>query len=55
MATKKAIRNAKHDTHHSAVSVSPNGESFPLPKPEDYEKELARLKTIVAAQRKKKP
>jgi UDP-N-acetyl-D-glucosamine dehydrogenase len=54
MTTKKAIRNPKRDTQNSAHSVSPNGESFPLPKPEDYEKEFARLKTLVAAQRKKK-
>ena len=54
MTTKKAIRNPKRDTQNSALSVSPNGESFSLPKPEDYEKELARLKTLVAAQRKKK-
>ncbi len=54
MTTKKTIRNPKRDTHNSALSVSPNGESFPLPRPEDYEKELARLKSLVAAQRKKK-
>ena len=54
MTTKKAIRNPKRDTQNSTLSVSPNGESFPLPRPEDYEKELARLKSLVAAQRKKK-
>jgi len=54
MTAKKAIRNPKRSTQESAFSVSPNGESFPLPRPEDYEKELARLKAVVAAQRKKK-
>jgi UDP-N-acetyl-D-glucosamine dehydrogenase len=54
MTTKKAIRNPKRDTQDIAVSVSPNGESFPLPRPEDYAKELVRLKTLVTAQRKKK-
>ncbi|MHB8910397.1 MAG: nucleotide sugar dehydrogenase [Syntrophales bacterium] len=36
----------------TAHSVAPNGEKFPLPAPEDYANELARLKTLVAAQRK---
>jgi len=53
-AMKKTNRNSKNDTQNSAFSIAPNGETFPLPKPEDYEKELARLKTLVAAQRKKK-
>ena len=35
-----------------AFSISPSGEKFPLPSPADYEKEFARLKKIVAAQRK---
>ena len=54
MTPKKAIRNPKRNTQDSTFSVSPNGESFPLPRPEDYEKELARLKALVAVQRKKK-
>ena len=54
MTTKKTTRNSKRDTQRPAFSVSPNGESFPLPRPEDYEKELARLKALVAVQRKKK-
>jgi UDP-N-acetyl-D-glucosamine dehydrogenase len=54
MTAKKAIRNPKRDTQNSTLSISPNGESFPLPRPEDYEKEHARLKTLVTAQRKKK-
>jgi len=36
----------------SSVSIAPNGESFPLPKPEDYAKEFQRLKKLVAAHRK---
>jgi len=37
--------------HHNlsqAVSICPKNESFPLPKPTDYEKELTRLKKLVA-------
>ena len=34
-------------------SVSPTGESFPLPRPEDYAGELDRLTRIVAEQRRK--
>lgn len=34
------------------ISQSPNGESFPLPDPEDYAKEFKRLKKLVAKQRK---
>lgn len=33
-------------------SVSPTGEKFPLPQPEDYKAEFSRLKKIVARQRK---
>ena len=54
MTTKKTSRNPKREARNSTFSVSPNGEAFPLPKPEDYEKELTRLKTLVVAQRKKK-
>jgi len=32
-------------------STSPSGESFPLPKPEDYDKEFARLQTLVKENR----
>ncbi len=33
------------------VSVSPNGESFPLPQERDYEQEYERLKKIVQEQK----
>ena len=33
----------------SEVSISPSGESFPLPGPEEYEKELARVEALAAA------
>ncbi len=52
--TKKTSRNPKREAQNSTFSVSPNGEAFPLPKPEDYEKELARLESLVAFQRRKK-
>jgi len=42
---KREIRNA-------LISQSPNGEAFPLPRPEDYEKEFKRLKKLAAAHRK---
>ena len=48
--------NSSSLTQSSALStqysISPNGESFPLPKPEDYEKEFDRLKSLVAKHRK---
>jgi hypothetical protein len=54
MATKKATRTQKSDAKTAgAVSVSPSGEVFRLPGPADYAKELARLKVLVAGQRKK--
>ena len=34
-------------------SVSPEGEKFPLPTPEDYHKEFARLESLTAAERAK--
>ena len=52
MTRKKANSVLKSDTKNAALSVAPNGESFPLPNPEDYEKEFARLKSLVARQRK---
>jgi len=33
-------------------SISPSGEEFPLPKPEDYPKEFQRVKALVDEQRK---
>ena len=36
----------------SSVSIAPNGEVFPLPKPEDYAKEFKRLQKLAAAHRK---
>ena len=54
MATKQINRKVKRDAQDEPRSVSPTGESFPLPRPEEYEKELTRLRTLVAAQRKKK-
>jgi len=52
MTTKKTNRTQKPDTR-TATSLSPSGEVFRLPDPADYEKEFARLKTLVAGQRKK--
>ncbi|MBU2252762.1 MAG: nucleotide sugar dehydrogenase [Proteobacteria bacterium] len=52
MPTRRTQRNRKPDPENALISQSPNGESFPLPKPEDYGKEFARLKTLVAKQHK---
>ena len=51
MTTKKKTRSLKRESLNSE-SVSPTGEAFKLPGPGDYEKELARLKALVARQRK---
>jgi UDP-N-acetyl-D-glucosamine dehydrogenase len=53
MPAKKTAIAKKSATPDAATSVSPNGEVFPLPRPDDYDKEFARLKTLVAAERKK--
>ena len=53
MTTKKTSRNPKREAQNSTFSISPNGEAFPLPKPQDYATEFTRLKRLVAAQRKK--
>lgn len=50
MTAKKKTRSPKHETANK--SVSPSGEVFNLPGPEDYEKEYARIKALVARQRK---
>jgi len=36
-----------------AYSISPEGERFPLPSPEDYQKEFSRLQAMVADERAK--
>ena len=51
MTTKKKTRSPKPESLNN-LSVSPNGEAFKLPGPGDYEKEFARLKALVARQRK---
>ena len=38
-------------SHSVPVSTCPAGESFPLPQPEDYEREFTRLQKLVAEQR----
>jgi nucleotide sugar dehydrogenase len=53
MTTKKTNHMQKPNARNAETSVSPSGEVFRLPDPADYEKELARLKTLVAGQRKK--
>ena len=53
MPTTKKTLTKKTAARNTAISVSPNGEAFPLPGPDDYAKELARLKALVSAHRKR--
>ncbi|MGB5157679.1 nucleotide sugar dehydrogenase [Desulfobacterium sp. N47] len=52
MTVKKTIRKPKANINDTVFSVSPAGESFPIPGPEDYKKEFTRLKTLVNGHRK---
>ena len=52
MKMKNPSKSSKPSNASDSVSVSPSGEAFPLPKPEDYAKEFKRLQKLVAAQRK---
>jgi nucleotide sugar dehydrogenase len=53
MAEKRANQSTKKRADQKEnFSISPDGEAFPLPRPEDYQKEFKRLQKIVAAQRK---
>jgi len=53
MAEKRANQSTKKRADQKEIfSISPDGEAFPLPRPEDYPKELKRLQKIVTAQRK---
>ena len=42
---------ASNDSSSALVSVSPDGEIFPLPRPEEYARELDRLRAIAEQQR----
>ena len=48
MPVKRTRQNLKTVAKDVPLSQSPNGEAFPLPKPEDYAKELRRLKKRIA-------
>ena len=53
MSEKRANQSTKKRADQKEnFSISPDGEAFPLPLPEDYQKEFKRLQKIVAAQRK---
>jgi len=53
MAEKRANQSTKKRADQKEIfSISPDGEAFPLPRPEDYQKEFKRLQKIVATQRK---
>lgn len=47
----KQFENQITGVIESEASVCPAGEAFPLPAPQEYEKELTRLKTLVKTQR----
>jgi nucleotide sugar dehydrogenase len=53
MKTPQAKKKPPKKSPAEAVSVCPNGKSFPLPREEDYAAEYKRLERIVAAERKK--
>jgi len=53
MAEKQTNQSSKKHTDQKEIfSISPDGEAFPLPRPEDYQKEFKRLQKVVTAQRK---
>jgi len=52
MPTKRTKQSLNPQTRNDTLSQSPNGEAFPLPKPEDYVKEFRRLKRLVARHRR---
>jgi len=53
MAERRANQSTKKRADQKEIfSISPDGEAFPLPLPEDYQKEFKRLQKIVTAQRK---
>lgn len=46
-----SFSTSSNEPSSAAVSVSPDGEIFPLPRAEDYARELSRLATIAGEQR----
>lgn len=53
ISEKQAISTTIYHQEESSVSVCPSGETFPLPKEKDYEKEYQRLERLVKEQRLK--
>ena len=53
MKTPQGKKKPMKKSPAEAVSVCPNGRSFPLPREEDYAAEYKRLERVVAAERKK--
>lgn len=49
----KKLMNSEIEPSEPQVSISPNGESFPLPSENDYIAEINKLKKIVTEQRSK--
>src|SRR5512133_2798953 len=49
----KAPAEQKTKPPAPAISICPNGKSFPLPQEKDYAAEFRRLERVVAAERKK--
>jgi nucleotide sugar dehydrogenase len=52
MTTKQTSSKTQYDILETVLSVSPSGESFALPKTEEYDKEFKRLQKLVAKHRK---
>lgn len=53
ISEKQAISTTIDPQEESSVSICPSGETFPLPKEKDYEKEYQRLQKLVKEQRLK--
>jgi UDP-N-acetyl-D-glucosamine dehydrogenase len=54
MAMKRTKKNQMTGDQSFAVSHSPNGETFPLPLPDEYPEEFQRLQKLVNKHRKEK-
>jgi len=48
---KKSATSKKTMIRGADVSICPRGEAFPLPRKEEYERELRRIQKLVADQR----
>jgi nucleotide sugar dehydrogenase len=52
MARTSPNRRVRRPASAPGVSIGPNNEVYPLPAPEEYEREIKRVRRLVAAQRR---